>query len=69
MKTLMVPILGESAQSMLAGVMILIVPVKYRSQYLAKRVKTIIFTATDKPAGTHGISQSYVPSLPLPLLL
>lgn len=53
MKTSTVPILGESAQSMLAGVMILIMPVKCRSQCLAKGVKTIIFIATDKPAGTQ----------------
>ena len=58
MKTLTVPILGESAQSMVAGVMILIMPVKCRSQYLAKGVKTVIFTAADKPEGTHGISVS-----------
>lgn len=38
--------------------MILIMPVKCRSQYLAKEVKTIVFTAADKPAGTHGISVS-----------
>ena len=58
MKTLTVPILGESAQSVEAGVVILIMPVKCRSQYLAKEVKTIVFTAADKPAGTHGISVS-----------